>query len=208
MLSPAGPWPEVSRHAVPRGDGAAGPRPAGGARDAAGAPAGAGGGRSPSTPAPAASGTPLALERPSRPHGAGGVVLYGPTEWRHKLALRPLEAIRQRVTVACPLPPLTAAEAGPYGAHQLQPVRVDPRSSPTRRCKPGGMGRTGSPGASFVGLSLLHGRVCRPTHRRRPSSSGRCRVTPGPSGRSPVRGDVRVGSERGTRAATHHETLH
>ncbi len=41
---------------------------------------------------------------------------------RHTLALRPLEAIRQWVTVACHLPPLTAAEAGPYVTHQLQQV--------------------------------------------------------------------------------------
>ena len=53
------------------------------------------------------------------------LILCGHTELRHKLALRPLEAIRQRVTVAYHLPPLTAAEAGPYVAHQLQQVGVD-----------------------------------------------------------------------------------
>ena len=53
------------------------------------------------------------------------LILCGHTELRHKLALRPLEAIRQRVTVAYHLPPLTAAETGPYVTHQLQQVGVD-----------------------------------------------------------------------------------
>ena len=53
------------------------------------------------------------------------LVLCGHTAWRHKLALRPLDAIRQRVTVAYPLPPLTATEAGPYVPHQLAQVGVD-----------------------------------------------------------------------------------
>ena len=51
--------------------------------------------------------------------------MCGHTELRHKLARRPLEAIRQRVTVGYHLPPLTAAEAGPYVTHQLQQVGVD-----------------------------------------------------------------------------------
>ena len=53
------------------------------------------------------------------------LILCGHTELRHKLALRPLDAIRQRVTVAYHLAPLTAAEVGPYVTHQLQQVGVD-----------------------------------------------------------------------------------
>ena len=48
------------------------------------------------------------------------LVLSGHTAWRHKLALRPLDAMRQRVTVADHLPSLTPAETGPHGTHQVQ----------------------------------------------------------------------------------------
>jgi type II secretory pathway predicted ATPase ExeA len=41
------------------------------------------------------------------------------------LALRPLKAIRQRVTLAYQVPPLTAAETAQYLVHQLQHVGVD-----------------------------------------------------------------------------------
>ena len=75
------------------------------------------------------------------------------TELRHKLALRPLEAIRQRVTVAYHLPPLAAAEAGPYVTHQLQQVGVDRPifTDAALQTGGGGTGRTGSPGASTPG---------------------------------------------------------
>jgi type II secretory pathway predicted ATPase ExeA len=53
------------------------------------------------------------------------LLLCGHTELRQKLALRPLEAIRQRVTVAYQLPPLTAVETAAYCQHQLQHVGVD-----------------------------------------------------------------------------------
>ena len=76
------------------------------------------------------------------------LVLCGHTELRHKLALRPLDAIRQRVTVAYHLAPLTAAEVGPYVAHQLQQVGVDGRCSPTTPCRPAGNGPGACPGGS------------------------------------------------------------
>ena len=53
------------------------------------------------------------------------LVLCGHTAWPHTLALRPLDAMRQRETVADHLPPLTAAEAGPCVTHLLLPVGVD-----------------------------------------------------------------------------------
>lgn len=53
------------------------------------------------------------------------VVLIGHTELRQKLAWRPLEAIRQRVTLADHLPPLTAEQSARYVQHQLQVVGVD-----------------------------------------------------------------------------------
>lgn len=52
------------------------------------------------------------------------LILCGHTELRHKLALRPLEAIRQRVTVAYHLPALTAADTARYLTHQLTQVGV------------------------------------------------------------------------------------
>jgi len=48
------------------------------------------------------------------------LILCGHTELRHQRALRPLEAIRQRVTVTCHLPALTAR----YLTHQLAQVGV------------------------------------------------------------------------------------
>ncbi len=53
------------------------------------------------------------------------LILCGHTELGHQWALRPLEAIHQRVTVAYHLRPLTAMDAGPYVTHQLQQVGVD-----------------------------------------------------------------------------------
>lgn len=53
------------------------------------------------------------------------LILAGHTELRHKLLLRPLDAIRQRVTVAYHLPPLTAAETPQYLSHHLRMVGVD-----------------------------------------------------------------------------------
>jgi len=53
------------------------------------------------------------------------LVLVGHTELRRKLALRPLEAIRQRVTVAYQLPPLTAAETTHYLEQQLHQVGIE-----------------------------------------------------------------------------------
>lgn len=52
------------------------------------------------------------------------VILAGHTELRRKLALRPLEAVRQRVTLAYHLPPLTAADASAYVQHHLHQVGI------------------------------------------------------------------------------------
>ena len=52
------------------------------------------------------------------------LILAGHTELRRKLALRPLEAVRQRVTLAYHLPPLTAADAAAYVRHHLQQVGI------------------------------------------------------------------------------------
>lgn len=51
-------------------------------------------------------------------------VLVGRTALRQKLAGRPLEAIRQRVTRADPLPPLSTEQSARYVQHQLQVVAV------------------------------------------------------------------------------------
>lgn len=48
------------------------------------------------------------------------LVLVGHTELRHKLALRPLEAMRQRVTMAYHLRSLTREESAAYLQHHLQ----------------------------------------------------------------------------------------
>lgn len=53
------------------------------------------------------------------------LMCVGHTELRRKLALRPLEAIRQRVTVAYHLAPLTVAETVDYLRHHLQAVGVE-----------------------------------------------------------------------------------
>jgi general secretion pathway protein A len=53
------------------------------------------------------------------------VVLAGHTELRQKLAWRPLEAIRQRVTLAYQLPPFTAEQTARYVQHHLQSVGID-----------------------------------------------------------------------------------
>lgn len=53
------------------------------------------------------------------------LVLVGHTELRRKLALQPLEAFRDRVTMAFHLPPLTAAETAHYLAHQLAQVGIE-----------------------------------------------------------------------------------
>ena len=52
------------------------------------------------------------------------LILAGHTELRRKLALRPLEAVRQRVTLAYHLPPLTAADAAAYVQHPWQQVGI------------------------------------------------------------------------------------
>ncbi len=52
------------------------------------------------------------------------LILAGHTELRRKLALRPLEAVRQRVTLAFHLPPLTAADTAAYVRHHLQQVGI------------------------------------------------------------------------------------
>lgn len=53
------------------------------------------------------------------------VVLAGHTELRQKLAWRPLEAIRQRVTLAYQLPPFTTEQTARYLQHHLQRVGID-----------------------------------------------------------------------------------
>jgi len=53
------------------------------------------------------------------------VVLAGHTELRQKLAWRPLEAIRQRVTLAYHLPPFTAEQTARYIQYHLERVGVD-----------------------------------------------------------------------------------
>ena len=53
------------------------------------------------------------------------LILSGHTELRRKLLLRPLDAIRQRVTIAYQLPPLTAAETAGYIGHHLRQVGVE-----------------------------------------------------------------------------------
>lgn len=52
------------------------------------------------------------------------LIFCGHTELRHKLALRPLEAIRQRVTAAYHLLALTAADTARYLTRQLAQVGV------------------------------------------------------------------------------------
>ena len=52
------------------------------------------------------------------------LLLAGHTERQRKLALRPLEAIRQRVTLAYQIPPLTAAETAQYLEHHLRQVGI------------------------------------------------------------------------------------
>jgi len=52
------------------------------------------------------------------------LILAGHTELRQKLALRPLEAMRQRVTLAYQLRPLTRDESAAYLQHQLQQVGI------------------------------------------------------------------------------------
>ena len=53
------------------------------------------------------------------------LILTGHTELRRKLLLRPLDAIRQRVTLAYQLPPLTPAETAGYIDHHLRGVGVE-----------------------------------------------------------------------------------
>lgn len=53
------------------------------------------------------------------------LILIGHTELRHKLALQPLEAFRERVTMAFHLPPFTAAETADYLGHQLRQAGID-----------------------------------------------------------------------------------
>lgn len=53
------------------------------------------------------------------------LLLVGHTELRRKLALQPLEALRDRVTMAFHLPPFTAAETADYLQHQLRHVGID-----------------------------------------------------------------------------------
>jgi len=53
------------------------------------------------------------------------LILVGHTELRHKLALQPLEAFRDRVTMAFHVPPFTAAETADYLAHQLRQAGID-----------------------------------------------------------------------------------
>ena len=53
------------------------------------------------------------------------LILVGHTELRHKLALQPLEAFRERVTMAFHVPPFTAAETADYLIHQLRQVGID-----------------------------------------------------------------------------------
>jgi len=53
------------------------------------------------------------------------LILAGHTELRQKLALRPLEAMRQRVTLAYHLRPFTRDETAAYLQHHLQHVGVE-----------------------------------------------------------------------------------
>jgi type II secretory pathway predicted ATPase ExeA len=52
------------------------------------------------------------------------LMLAGHTAWRQKLALRPLEAMRQRVTLADHLRPLTREESAAYLQHPWQHVGI------------------------------------------------------------------------------------
>ena len=53
------------------------------------------------------------------------LILVGHTELRRKLSLRPLEALRQRITIAYQVRPLTAAETTAYVTHHLHQVGID-----------------------------------------------------------------------------------
>lgn len=53
------------------------------------------------------------------------LILVGHTELRRKLALQPLEALRERVTMAYHLSPLTATDTVDYVTHQLSQVGID-----------------------------------------------------------------------------------
>ena len=100
--------------------------------------------------------------------------------------------------------PSAAADGGggePYVTHQLQQVGVDPPLFTDGTANRVGLVARDPPAPQHVGPGLLHGGVCRPAHPRRRlrrrdggdgAPVGEGRVTPGPSGRSPVRGDIRV----------------
>lgn len=53
------------------------------------------------------------------------LILVGHTELRRKLALQPLEAFRERVTMAFHLPPFSATETADYLTYQLQQVGIE-----------------------------------------------------------------------------------
>lgn len=53
------------------------------------------------------------------------LILVGHTELRRKLALQPLEALRERVTMAFHLSPFTASDTADYVTHQLHHVGIE-----------------------------------------------------------------------------------
>ncbi len=53
------------------------------------------------------------------------LILAGPAELRRKLSLCPLEALRQRLTVAYHVRALTAEETTGYVTHRLHQVAID-----------------------------------------------------------------------------------
>jgi hypothetical protein len=113
------------------------------------------------------------------------LVLVGHTGLRHQWALRPLEAVRQRVTMAYYLRPYAREESAAYLQRQLQHTGITHPVFPTPRSRRAMTGGRAFRGGSTVGPKRppeLHDTVPWPSPRR---------TTPGARPGLPTRGRQR-----------------